>query len=156
MRSARAKALILLEQYASVNSQEAPVQSMLSTYYAEDKLRQKALASANAALALTPKDPDVLADIAETYDDLGDRKRAIQFARDSLKNGYTLTDLQERPALQGLLAAQSSRPRGRHGVVKGGSPWLQQKKQEQNRMPSPDRHGFPSAYKHLTQPQRLS
>ena len=114
MRSARAKALILLEQYASVNSQEAPVQSMLSTYYAEDKLRQKALASANAALALTPKDPDVLADIAETYDDLGDRKRAIQFARDSLKNGYTLTDLQERPALQGLLADPSFRPRGKH------------------------------------------
>jgi len=113
MRSARAKALSLLEQYASVNSQEAPVQSMLSTYYAEDKLREKALTSANAALALAPRDPDVLADLAETYDDLGDRKRAIQYARDSLKNGYTLTDLQERPALQGLLADPGFRPRGK-------------------------------------------
>ncbi|HYT22903.1 MAG TPA: protein kinase [Candidatus Polarisedimenticolia bacterium] len=113
MRSARAKTLSLLEQYASVNSQEAPVQSMLSTYYAEDKLREKALTSANAALALAPKDPDVLADLAETYDDLGDRKSAIQYARDSLKNGYTLTDLQERPALQGLLADPSFRARGK-------------------------------------------
>lgn len=113
MRAARAKTLSLLEQYASLNSQEAPVQSMLSMLYAEDKLREKAIVRANAALALAPKDPWILADIAETYDDLGDRKRAIQYARESLKNGYTLADLQERPALVGLLADPSFRPRGK-------------------------------------------
>jgi eukaryotic-like serine/threonine-protein kinase len=113
MRAARAKTLSLLEQYASLNSQEAPVQSMLSMLYAEDKLREKAVARANAALALAPKDPWILADIAETYDDLGDRKRAIQYAHDSLKNGYTLADLQQRPALHGLLADPSFQPRGK-------------------------------------------
>jgi tetratricopeptide (TPR) repeat protein len=113
MRPVRAKTLSLLEQYASFNSQEAPVQSMLSMLYAEDKLREKALAHAKAALALAPKDPWILADIAETYDDLGDRKHAIQYTQDSLKNGYTLTDLQQRPALLGLLADPSFRPRGK-------------------------------------------
>ena len=113
MRAARAKALPLLEQYASLNSQEASVQSMLSMFYAEDNLREKAIARANAALALAPNDPWILADIAETYDDLGDRKRAIQYAKESLKNGYTLADLQERPALHGLLADPSFRPRGK-------------------------------------------
>ena len=113
MHTARTRTLSLLEQYALLNSHEAPVQSMLSTYYAEDQLREKALAHANAALTLAPNDPWSLADIAETYDDLGDRKRAIQFARDSLKNGYTLTDLQQRPALLGLLADPSFRPRGK-------------------------------------------
>ncbi len=113
MRAARAKTLSLLEQYASLNSQEAPVQSMLSMLYAEDKLREKAIARANAALALAPKNPWVLADVAETYDDLGDRKRAIQYAQESLKNGYTLMDLQQRPALLGLLADPSFRPRGK-------------------------------------------
>jgi len=113
MRGARAKTLSLLEQYASLNSQEAPVQSMLSMLYAEDKLREKAIARANAALALAPKDPWILADIAETYDDLGDRKRAVEYAQDSLKNGYTLADLQGRPALHGLLADPSFRPRGK-------------------------------------------
>jgi serine/threonine protein kinase/tetratricopeptide (TPR) repeat protein len=113
MRSARAKTLSLLEQYALLNSQEAPVQSMLSMFYAEDKLREKAITHANAALALAPKDPWILADIAETYDDLGDRKRAIQYAQDSLKNGYTVADLQQRPALLGLLADPSFRPRGK-------------------------------------------
>jgi tetratricopeptide (TPR) repeat protein len=109
----RAKTLSLLEQYASLNPREAPVQSMLSMLYAEEKQREKALSHANAALALAPKDAGILADIAETYDELGDRQRAIRYVQDSLKNGYTLTDLQQRPVLLGLLADPSFRPRGK-------------------------------------------
>ena len=112
-RAARSRTLSLLEQYAFLNSREASVQSMLSTYYAEDKLREKAVAHANAALALAPTDPGVLADVAETFNDLGDHKRAVQYAQDSLKNGYTLNDLQQRPYLLGLLADPSFRPRGK-------------------------------------------
>jgi serine/threonine-protein kinase len=110
MRAARAKVLSLVEQYVSVNSHEALAQSTLSMLYAEDKLRAKALAHAKAALALAPKDAWVLADIAETYEVLGDRKRAIQYAQQSLSNGYSLIDLQARPALLGLLADPSFRP----------------------------------------------
>jgi serine/threonine-protein kinase len=113
MRPARAKTLALLEQYAALNSQEAGVQSMLSTYYAEDQLRDKALASVKTALRLAPKDPWVLADIAETYDRLGERRRAIYYAQESLQNGYTLSDLQRRPALLGLLADANFPPRGK-------------------------------------------
>jgi eukaryotic-like serine/threonine-protein kinase len=109
MRAARAKTLTLLEQYAAVNSQEAPVQSMLSTFYAEDKLREKAIFHANAALLLAPRDPAILADVAEAYDDLGNRRSALQYAHDSLKNGYTLSDLKQRPALLALLADPSFR-----------------------------------------------
>jgi serine/threonine-protein kinase len=98
MRAARAKTLTLLEQYVLVNSQDAPAQSMLSILYAEDKLREKALGHVKAAITLAPNDPWVLADIAEVYDDLGDRKRAIQYAQESLKSGYTLLDLQQRLA----------------------------------------------------------
>ncbi len=113
MRDARAKTLTLLEQYALLNSQEAPVHSMLSMLYAEDKVREKALSHASIALTLAPKDPWILADIAETYDDLGDRKRAIQYAQGSLKSGYTLTDLQQRPTLLGLLADPSFKAPGK-------------------------------------------
>jgi eukaryotic-like serine/threonine-protein kinase len=104
MRAARAKTLPLLEQYAALNSPEAPVQSMLGILYAEDKLHEKAMAHADAALKLAPKDPGVLADVAEIHLDLGDRKTAIQFLQDSLKNGYTRTDLEQRPAILELLA----------------------------------------------------
>jgi serine/threonine protein kinase/Flp pilus assembly protein TadD len=113
IRSTRAKTLALLEQYASVNSKEAEVQSMLSVFYAEDKLREKAISHATAALALAPKDPWILADVAQTFDQLGDRKQAIQYAQASVKNGFTVIDLQERPGLSGLLADPGFRYRGK-------------------------------------------
>jgi len=55
----------------------------------------------------------VLADIAETYETLGERPLARQYAQDSLKNGSTLIDLRRRPPLQGLLADPSFRPGGK-------------------------------------------
>jgi serine/threonine-protein kinase len=113
MRLARLKVLSILEQYVSVNSQDAPAQSMLGILYAEDKLREKAVAHADAAHTLAPNDPWILADIAETYDDLGDRKLAMQYAQQSLASGYTLLDLQQRPALQGLLIDPNFRPPGK-------------------------------------------
>ena len=112
-RATRAKTLTLLEAYALVNPQEAAVKSSLSTFYAEDKLREKAVAHAESALAISPKDPSVLADIAETYEDLGDRKRAIQYAQQSLQNGFTMDDLRRRLALQAILADPSFRPGGK-------------------------------------------
>jgi eukaryotic-like serine/threonine-protein kinase len=113
IRVVRPKTIHMLEQYAALDSKEALVQSALSSFYAEDKLREKALARAESALALAPNDPTVLADIAETYEALGDRKHALEFARDSLKNGSTLTDLQRRLGLQCLLAYPSFRSSGK-------------------------------------------
>jgi len=112
-RAARTKTMGLLENFATLNPQDAAVQSNLSTFYAEDKLRDKAIARADSALALSPKDPGVLADVAETYEDLGDRKRALQFSQQSLSNGGTLADLRRRRALQALLADPSFRSNGK-------------------------------------------
>jgi serine/threonine protein kinase/tetratricopeptide (TPR) repeat protein len=113
MRAARAKALPLLEQQIKASPQGPSLHSTLSTYYAEDHLSEKALAHANTALALAPQDPSILADVAETYLLLGDRKRALQLAHDSMKNGSTLLDLQRRPGLTALLADPSFRSNGK-------------------------------------------
>ena len=110
-RFARTTTLQILERYILVNSQDGPAQSTLGTLYAQDKLRDKALTHAQSALSLAPRDPAVLADIAQIYDDLGDRNHAIQYGNESLKNGYTLTDLQVQPRLQALLADPNFRPR---------------------------------------------
>jgi eukaryotic-like serine/threonine-protein kinase len=109
----RTKTIGLLENFAALNLQSATVQSNLGTFYAEDKLREKALARVDSALALAPNDSGVLADVAETYEDLGDRKRALQFSQQSLRNGGTLADLQRRRALQALLADPSFRSNGK-------------------------------------------
>jgi eukaryotic-like serine/threonine-protein kinase len=110
MRLARSKVLSILEQYVVVNSRDAQAQSMLGILYAEEKLREKALVHANAAHTLAPNDPSILGDMAETYDDLGDRRQAIHYAEQSLGSGYTLIDLGQRPGLHDLLTDANFRP----------------------------------------------
>jgi len=100
---ARTKVVTLLGQYAAVNAADARAQSMLSMLFAEDHLREKAVSHAKSALALAPRDPWILSDIAETYEDLGDRKVAIQYAVQSLQNGYAVVDLRRQPSLHALL-----------------------------------------------------
>jgi eukaryotic-like serine/threonine-protein kinase len=84
----------LLEQYVKLHPQDAGAIADLAAFYAEDKQREKALAEINGALALEPQDSEVLSYAATVYEILGDRRRAIDYARDSLKHGATLSDLQ--------------------------------------------------------------
>jgi serine/threonine-protein kinase len=103
-QAVRQKTLASLEQYVSSHAQDAQAEARLSSLEAESGQREKSLRHAEAALALAPKDSYALAEVAEAYDDLGNRRQALKYARESLQNGYTLTDLQDRPGLQKLLA----------------------------------------------------
>ena len=104
------KERVLLEDYVKQHPTEAFGQSALGALYAEDNQRDRALTRLDAALALAPKDPRVLADAAEAWEVLGDRQRAIHYAEESLKNGSTLDDLHERFDLQKVLADPKFRP----------------------------------------------
>ncbi len=106
---ARSKAVALLEQYVALNANDGLAQSALGLYYSKDQLRDKAVAQAKAALKVAPKDGTVLADVSETYEILGDRKAALQYAHESLKGGATLADLQARYGLQNLVTDMSFR-----------------------------------------------
>ncbi len=101
-REVRAKTKILLEQYVKDHPQDANAVADLASFYADQKQTDKAITEINGALALAPQDSDVLAYAATVYDELGDRPRALQYARDSLKNGLTLTDMQSRYGLRNL------------------------------------------------------
>jgi hypothetical protein len=85
---------------------------VLSTLYG-DTDPEKAVSHIRTALSLKPKDPDILADAAVTFDEIGERKRAMEYASASLANGSDLKDLQAQPALQSMLADPSFRPRGK-------------------------------------------
>ena len=109
-RQAREHTIVLLEKYAKDHPQDARAHSSLSTYYAGGKDRAGTLREIESALALDPKNASVLADVAEAYEELGDRKLAIDFTEKSLKNGGTLDDLQNRPDMQRVLADPGFRP----------------------------------------------
>jgi serine/threonine protein kinase/tetratricopeptide (TPR) repeat protein len=108
----REAAIQRIEQALSVAPQDSRAHAMLGTLYGEGD-RDKAISHIQTALRLEPKDADILADAAVTYDQLGERKRAIEYASASLANGSDIKDLQAQPGLQSMLADPSFRPRGK-------------------------------------------
>jgi serine/threonine-protein kinase len=104
---ARAKTVKLLEQFVHDHPQDAGALAELAEFYAEDKSQEKALMDINAALALTPNDSDVLLYAAGVYDRLGDRGKALEYARAGLKGGATMDDLRNRYALRDLVGDAS-------------------------------------------------
>jgi serine/threonine protein kinase/tetratricopeptide (TPR) repeat protein len=108
----REKTIERLEQTIAVTPQNAKAHSMISLLYGNVN-RDKALSHVRTALALEPKNADVLSDVATTYEELGDRNHAIQYARQSLQNGSTMSDLQGQYGLQSVLADPGFRSGGK-------------------------------------------
>ena len=103
-QAARNKAFELLEQAAQSRPRDAQVQSHLAFQYGNRGMRQQAMTRVQAALALAPNDPDVLVNVSNTYQALGDHHQAMHYAQISLQNGYTLSDLRRDPDMQAVLS----------------------------------------------------
>jgi Flp pilus assembly protein TadD len=101
----------MLQSYVSTHTHDAQAEARLSSLEAESGQREKSLRHAETALALAAENPSVLADLAETYDVLGDRQQALRYVHQSVKKGYTAADLQTRPGLQKLLTDPKFLPR---------------------------------------------
>jgi serine/threonine-protein kinase len=108
----RAKTIERLEQAIAATPQDAKMHAVLATLYASQD-KEKAISQLHTALALSPKDPDVLESAAVTFETIGDRKQAIRYAHDSLDHNGTLANLQTEPRLEDLLLDPTFRPRGK-------------------------------------------
>jgi len=102
--AAREKMRARVEETAKVKPQDGAVQATLAVLYAESQQRSKAADHINTALALSPDDPSVLADTAQAYELLGQRKQAVATFQSALKKGYSWDQAKADPELQGLLA----------------------------------------------------
>jgi hypothetical protein len=67
----------------------------------------------HTALALEPKNGDILGNVAETFETLGDRKQAIEYARASMATDYGLKGLETQPGLRAVLADPNFRTSGK-------------------------------------------
>jgi eukaryotic-like serine/threonine-protein kinase len=103
----------LLEQAVKIKPQDALVQSRLASLYAHQKLRDKALTRIQTALALAPDDPYVLANVGSAYEDIGDRRKALEYIRRALQKGYALDQVKNDPDLQGLIADPNFQTNGK-------------------------------------------
>jgi tetratricopeptide (TPR) repeat protein len=110
LNAALDKELPLLEQAALATPRDAGTQARLGLLYARKKLREKALSRVQTALALASDDSDVLENIGEAYEELGDRPHAIEFIERSLQKGYSMESLKNEPTLKSLLSDPKFRP----------------------------------------------
>ena len=86
---------------------------MLGSLSAKKKLPEKALGHTQTALILAPEDPDVLENAAATYELVGDRAHAIQYAQKALQKGFALDRMKNDPDMQGVLADPNFRANGK-------------------------------------------
>jgi eukaryotic-like serine/threonine-protein kinase len=108
--AARRKAEELAEKVVQLKPRDALAQSTLASLYAADKLNDKALARIKSSLALAPDDPNVLSNVGEAYESLGDRAHALQCIEKSIAKGYALDDIRNTPGLQALVSDPRFKP----------------------------------------------
>jgi eukaryotic-like serine/threonine-protein kinase len=108
--SVRKRALALVEQAVRLRPQDAVAQSNLGVLLAKDKQKENSLARVETSLALSPDDTQVLSNVADTYEILGDRRRALEYLEKALQKGLTVEQAKADPDMQGILQDPAFRP----------------------------------------------
>ncbi len=101
---ARRRMQVLLEQAIKMNPQDAGAQAALALLYAHYGFADRASSHVETAIALAPDDPDVLADVAGTYELLGRRSQAIAELQKAVEKGFALDQARIDPELTALIS----------------------------------------------------
>jgi tetratricopeptide (TPR) repeat protein len=108
-REAFHEELTRLEQLAPLRHEDADVQAQLAVLYSQLHLREKTRTHLEAALALSPENPEILGAAGEAYENLGERSLAITYFVKALHKGTTLEELDMNPDLRSLLSDANAR-----------------------------------------------
>jgi eukaryotic-like serine/threonine-protein kinase len=97
------KTLQLVQQAIKIEPEDAEAQSMLAALYARRAQRSEALERIQSSLAPSPDNPQVLSNVAQAYELLGERALASGYVRKALEKGQNRLAIQEDPHLEHLL-----------------------------------------------------
>lgn len=111
--AARERELALVEADSKTQPKDGELQSYLGLLYAKKRLPDEAARHLQTALALRGDDQVVLENVAEAYEDLGQRHQALQYIEKALDKGYPMEDIRTNPAFTSLLADPNFRPKQR-------------------------------------------
>jgi serine/threonine protein kinase/tetratricopeptide (TPR) repeat protein len=103
-KAARIKAIQILAQVVKMNPRNGEAHATLAALHAKNGVKQKALDGIGISLALSPKNPYVLSEVADAYELLGDRSQSIRYVRQALSNGATALGLSADPEIQDVLS----------------------------------------------------
>ena len=109
--AARERELILVEADSKTQPKDGELQSYLGLLYAQKRMPDEAGRHLQTALALGGDDQVVLENVAEAYEDLGNRQQALQYIEKALDKGYPMEDIRTNPALASLLTDPNFRPK---------------------------------------------
>ncbi len=101
-KEAFAQAVKLAEQQRAVNPRDSGLLIDLGGYYGMLGERATGLAVLERVLKTPPTDADSMAAIGESFEDLGERDRAVEWIGKALKAGFSAATLEEGPALREL------------------------------------------------------
>jgi eukaryotic-like serine/threonine-protein kinase len=96
------KAAALAEEERKRTPNNSYTISVLGKYYARLHDEMRALPLLRKAIALAPKDPDVVEQVAEAYEVLGRRKDALEFLTKALQLGYSANHAKASPTFKSL------------------------------------------------------
>ncbi|HVJ08423.1 MAG TPA: protein kinase [Acidisarcina sp.] len=99
----RKRMLPMVEQAVRLKPQDAAAQSEFAVLHAMNKEKDRALEEVQTSVALAPDDPQILSNIADVYELLGDRGHAMEYLEKALQKGLTLDQARTDPDLQALL-----------------------------------------------------
>ena len=98
------KAIELAERDRVSRPDDPELLSDLAGYHAMLSDTKSARGLLEKAIACSPIDPRVEATIGETWEDLGERKQALEWIRKALEHGVPSSYFEQRPLLRDLLA----------------------------------------------------
>jgi serine/threonine-protein kinase len=102
--SARQTTLKLVERAIKLNPEDAEAHAELAALLVREGLKEKAIENIQTSLALSQTNPYVLYDVADAYELLGDRKRAVAYLRQAMHAGLPAENLNAKPDFAGILA----------------------------------------------------
>lgn len=97
-------AIGLAEASRQQNPREVFAHSDLALYYAKMNKAELATQRIKTAIVLAPKSAEILAAAAEVYEILGQRDKAVEFARKAITLGHSQQRLQRNPEMIKLLS----------------------------------------------------
>jgi len=103
----------LLEVQVKESPKDNLSHAVLGSLYAREKQKEKAVSQIQTALALSPSDPGTLAYVGVAYENLADRKLALQYIDQALSAGFPADKIRNTPELQELVKDPNFRPHGK-------------------------------------------
>jgi tetratricopeptide (TPR) repeat protein len=103
------KAAELAAQQLTVNAQDGTLLAALAGYYSMLANKDAAFMYIGRAVQSSPRDPEVLFDMAQVYNQFGNEKETLAWLRRAINAGFPIVQIQDSPSMDNLRSNEEFR-----------------------------------------------